>query len=196
MGDLTDKSTDIEKSVKAFAKKMTTESAKILKGVKNAKDKQKVVTFSLSGSSVSKSRTPKEQAKLLSDGSTKVCWSAHMSDKARHVLMKVDGKVSWDAKDAFGDKFSEFKTAWNKAMKSNSLKNAAGKDGWPSWDQFHLELDDAKIKRSSERAQACVEEYVRLTRKDKKKKNTGFEKNYKKMIDKALKALKITEEAK
>lgn len=140
------------------------------------------VTFSLSPTKESKSRTPAEQAELVVAGSTKVCWSAHMADKARHVLMKVDGKVAWDAKKAFGADFDAFKKKWGEVMKKYGLKNAAGGDGWPTWDEFHLELPNAKIARSDERACACLDEYARLTRKDGKKQNAGFEKDYEKLL--------------
>ena len=187
-----DSSTDIEAKVKAFAKDMTACAEKIraarLKSKasdaakKDKKDKKDadppVVTFSMSGNKKSKSRTPAEQAKEVSDGKSYVCWSSHMADKARHVLMKVDGKASWDAKKAFGDDFAEFKKKWGELMKKHDLKNAAGKDGWPSWDEFHLELDNSKMKETHERAQACLDEYARMTRKDGKKKNTKFEKDY------------------
>jgi len=196
MSDADDASTDIESKVKAFAKDINAETAKLLKGVKNRAKKQKTVVFSMARSKVSKSRTPKEQAKLLTEGSTQVCWSAHMADKARHVTMKVDGKLSWDAKEALGDKFDAFRKAWGRIMKKHDLKNAAGRDGWPGWDQFHLELDNAKIKRTDSRAAACVEEYVRLTRKENKPKNAKFEKKYKNMVEKAEKRLKMPQKAK
>jgi hypothetical protein len=194
-----DSSTDIETKVKAFAKDMTAEAAKIRearlkaksngadasakKGKKGKKDADPpVVTFSMSGNKVSKSRTPAEQAKEVSSGKSYVCWSSHMADKARHVLMKVDGKASWDAKAAFGDDFSDFKKKWGEVMKKHSLKNAAGKDGWPSWDEFHLELDNSKMKRTHERAKACLDEYAKLTRKDGKSKNKKFEEKYSKNL--------------
>jgi hypothetical protein len=201
MGNLSDDaSTDIETLVKNFGSDMTAEAEKIRKArlaapKKTGKDQTgaagkkptdknagakgvPVVTFALSPTKESKSRTPKEQAELLVQGSTKVCWSAHMADKARHVLMKVDGKVSWEAKTAFGEDFDTFKKKWGEVMKKHGLKNAGGGDGWPTWDEFHLELPDSKVSRSDERARACVEEYARLTREAGKTQNADFEKNY------------------
>src|SRR4030095_2870625 len=116
MGNLSDDaSTDIETLVKNFGSDMTAEAEKIRKArlaapKKTGKDQTgaagkkptdknagakgvPVGTCSLVPTKKSKSHTPKEQAELLVQGSTKVCWSAHMADKARHVLMKVDGKV-------------------------------------------------------------------------------------------------------
>jgi hypothetical protein len=141
-----------------------------------------VVTFVVGDRKGNKSRTPKEQAELLVGGSTQVCWSAHMADKARDLHMKVDGKISWEPKDAFGDDFDAFKKKWGEAMKKNGLKNAAGGDGWPSWDEFHVELPDSKVSRTDERATACIAEYARLTREDGKKQNAKFEKEYAKLL--------------
>ena len=109
-----------------------------------------------------------------------------MADKARHVMMKVDGKVSWSPKPAFGDDFDAFKKKWGEVMKKHGLKNAAGKDGWPTWDEFHLELPASKIGRSDSRAKACLDEYARLTRIDGKKKNTSFESKYGKLLKSAI----------
>lgn len=185
-----DASTDIEAKVKAFAKDMTAEAKKLREARLKKKGKDDgddagepaVVTFSMSRNKKSKSRTPEQQAKAVASGGSYVCWSAHMADKARHVLMSVDGKASWDPAGAFGDDFAAFKKKWGEVMKKHGLKNAAGKDGWPSWDQFHLELDDAKMKRTHERAKACLDEYAKLTRMDGKSKNEKFEKKYSKEL--------------
>jgi len=193
MADLKkDASTDIEPKVKAFAKDINAELVKLRKkrldaakkaGSKEAKVPE--VKFEMSKLKVYKSRTPEDQAKLVVAGSTQVCWSSHMADKARHVAMKVDGK--WkdkvaDVKKALGDDYSTFTKKWGESMKKQGLKNAGNKDGWPSWDQFHLELPDSKIKKSSERAKSCLDEYARLTRKESKKKNAKFEKDYSKLL--------------
>ncbi len=105
-----------------------------------------------------------------------------MADKARHVIMKVDGKTSWDPKKTFGEQFSAFKKAWGAAMKSNDLKNAKGGDGWYDGDSFHLELADSKIAKTDARVDACFEEYVRLTRNMGWNKNEKFEKAYAKEL--------------
>jgi len=189
-GDKDDASTDIEKNVKAFAKDISTAATKVLsdsadkkKKSKDKKDSKKdadppEITFVLDNNPVTKSRTPAEQAAEVADGKSWVCWGAHMADKARHVVMKVDDKVSWEPKKVFGDDFAEFKKQWASAMKSNSLKNAAGGDGWNDTDSFHLELADSKISHTDERVTACFEEYVRLTREKGKGKNDNFEKDY------------------
>ena len=189
-----DASTGIEEKVKNFVKDINAGIDKIRKprvdalkkAVKKARANKPAavpeVNFRLSKTTVSKSRTPAEQAKLVVQGSTYVCWSSHMADKARHVTMKVDGKISWKPKTAFGDDFATFKKKWGEVMKRHGLKNASGKDGWPSWDQFHLELPDSKVARSDERAKSCLDEYARLTRKEGKKKNSSFESKYSKFL--------------
>ncbi|MGV8985033.1 MAG: hypothetical protein ACOH2H_01955 [Cypionkella sp.] len=191
-----DASTDIDTKVKAFAKAMNdemaswskTRAAEIAKAEKDGKPNPSLkplpsVTFSVSQNKVSKSRTPAEQAVEVAAGKSWVCWGAHMADKARHVVLKVDGKVNWDAGKALGKDFAEFKTIWARVMKSNGLKNFKAGDGWAAGDELHLELPDSKIGREDERAQSCIAEYVRITR-TAGKQNAKFEKSYSKDIEK------------
>ena len=107
-----------------------------------------------------------------------VCWGAHMADKARHVVMKADGKVTWDAKKSLGADFETFKKLWAAVMSRHGLKNARGKDGWYDGDAFHLELSDSKIARTDERVKACLSEDARLSREQNKGRNEKFEKDY------------------
>jgi len=193
-----DASTDIEALVKKFAGDMTSECDKLRKarGEKAKKEAEKaskdpkakkddkkptdppLITFALDPSGVTKCRTPAEQAAQVVAGRSLVCWGAHMADKARHVIMKSDGKVTWEPKKAMGDDFDAFKKSWASTMSRHGLKNANGKDGWYEGDAFHLELADSKIARSDERVKACFEEYTRLSRKENKGKNEKFEKDY------------------
>lgn len=190
-----DASTDIEALVKKFAKDMTAE-AETLRQARLDKQKQEtpagaadkkppavpVVTFSMSQNKKSKVRTPAEQAQEVVSGKSWVCWGAHMADKARHVLMKVDGVASWKANEAFGDDFAAFKVKWGEVMKKHGLKNYKGGDGWAPGDEFHLELPDSKMSHTDERAGACLDEYARLTREEGKSKNLTFEKDYKEIL--------------
>jgi hypothetical protein len=202
-GDKDDASTDIEALVKSFAKDMTDACAKLRKArmekTKKEADKKKddkkkdkktqdppVVTFDLDKNAATKSRTPAEQAAEVAAGKSWVCWGAHMADKARHVVMKADGKVTWDPKKTMGEDFDDFKKSWADAMKSNGLKNAKGGDGWYDGDAFHLELPDSKIAKTDARVAACFEEYARLTRKEGKEKNDKFEQDYAKDLEKYL----------
>lgn len=197
-----DASTDIEALTKKFAEDMSSECASLRKSrVEKAKkaaakapaskDAQKdpkkdpkkeaeppVVSFVFDPSKATQARTPAEQAAQVVAGRSWVCWGAHMADKARHVMMKVDGKVSWDPKKALGEDFDEFKKIWAATMKRHGLKNAAGKDGWYEGDAFHLELSDSKIAKTDDRVKACFDEYARLSRQENKGKNDKFEKNY------------------
>ena len=61
------------------------------------------VTFVFDPSKATKCRTPAEQAQEVVENQSWVCWGAHMADKARHVLMKADGKVTWDPKKTMAD---------------------------------------------------------------------------------------------
>ena len=41
-----------------------------------------------------------------------------------------------------------------------------------------VSIPNSKVKRTDSRAEACLEEYVRLTRKEGKRRNKSFEKKY------------------
>jgi len=191
--DKDDASTEIEPLTKAFAVDMTVACAALRKArvetLKKAADKgakkdpkksaePPVVTFVFDPNPATKGRTPTEQAEQVVAGRSWVCWGAHMADKARHVLMKADGKVVWDAKKTMDEDFDAFKKKWGEAMKSQGLKNAKGQDGWYDGDAFHLEMADSKIAKTDERVKACLDEYARLSRKENKGKNEKFEKDY------------------
>jgi hypothetical protein len=190
-----DASTDIEPLTKAFAADMSeacaalrkASMAKAKKGDDKKDDKKKsaespVVIFSLDPNKATKGRTPAEQAEQIVANKSWVAWGAHMADKARHVIMKADGKVSWDAKKTLGDDFEAFKKKWGDAMKSHGLKNYTGADGWGPGDEFHLELSDSKMAKTDERVVACLDEYARLSRQENKGKNEKFEKDYAKLL--------------
>jgi hypothetical protein len=195
VADKDDASTDIEPLTKAFAADMTeacaalrkASMAKGKKGDDKKDDKKKaaeppVVTFALDPSKATKGRTPAEQAEQVVANRSWVAWGAHMADKARHVLMKADGKVTWDPKKTMGDDFDAFKKKWADAMKSNGLKNYKGADGWGEGDAFHLELSDSKMAKTDARVVACLDEYARLSRQENKGKNEKFEKDYAKLL--------------
>lgn len=182
-----DASTDIETLTKAFAVDMTSACATLRKArvelAKKAPAAKKgaeppVVTFVLDPNPATKGRTPAEQAEQVVANRSWVAWGAHMADKARHVIMKADGKVSWDAKKTMADDFDAFKKKWGETMKAKGLKNYKGADGWGAGDEFHLEMADSKIAKTDERVKACLDEYARLSRQEKKGRNEKFEKNY------------------
>jgi hypothetical protein len=190
-----DASTDIERLTKAFADDMTKACAEIRKarmaqmeedgdGINDKKKAEDppLITFKMSTKNpVNNARTPAEQAELLvgNKPSTYVCWSAHMADKARHVLMYADGRSVNEPKKVFEkEDFATFLKMWGQAMKSRGLKNFKGNDGWGEGDAFHLELPDSKITQVDARAKACMDEYARLTRKEGKGKNQTFENKY------------------
>jgi hypothetical protein len=177
-------------------RKARMEQAKKEAGKEKKDDKKKdpkkvedppVVTFVFDPNPVTKVRTPAEQAEQVVAGRSWVCWGAHMADKARHVIMKADGKVTWDAKKTMGDDFDAFKKQWADAMKGKGLKNAKGADGWFDGDAFHLELSDSKIAKTDERVVACLDEYARLSRQENKGKNDKFEKDYAALLKDYLK---------
>ena len=201
-----DDSTDIESLVKQFAKDMDKACADLRKAridkAKKESEKKKVekpadppvVTFALEQNPKTKSRTPAEQAAEVSAGRSMVCWGAHMADKARHVVMKANGSITWDYKKTMGGDFEEFKKCWAAAMKRNGLRNAKGGDGWFEGDAFHLEMPDSKISKTDVRVAACLDEYARLTREDGEKKNDRFETTYAKELNKYLAPYEMQDE--
>jgi hypothetical protein len=196
--DKDDASTDIEALTKSFAVDMTDacavlRKARMAQGKKDPKKDPKkaaepaVVVFALDPNKATKGRTPAEQAEQVVAGRSWVCWGAHMADKARHVIMKADGKVTWKPKETMGDDFDAFKKKWAEVMKSKGLKNAKGGDGWYDGDEFHLEMADSKLAKTDERVVACLDEYARLSRQENQGKNEKFEKDYAKLLEPYLK---------
>lgn len=189
--DMTDACAVLRKARMAETKKGADKAGKDKKDDKNKDDKKSAdpseVSFALDPSSATKCRTPAEQAEQVAAGRSWVCWSAHMADKARHVIMKADGKVTWDAKKTMGDDFDTFKKKWGEVMKAKGLKNARGGDGWYDSDAFHLEMADSKMSKTDERVKACLDEYARLSRQENKGKNEKFEKDYAKLLEEYLK---------
>ena len=185
-----DASTDIDKSFAVFKKALESCCAELHKKDPKFPDK---ITVVISPNRKSSFRTPKQQAAEIITNNSQVCWGAHMSDKARHVLLKIDGKGYSGLKEAkpLKDHVKEFKEGWTRAMAKAGVLNHKGKAGWGEGDEFHLELPDGKIARTSERAGVCMEEYVKMTRKDGKKQNATFEKSNKAWIDKIIARLKL-----
>jgi hypothetical protein len=191
-----DASTEIVRLTQSFADDMTKACAKLRKARMETmaadekkgekKDNKKktaeppVVKFVIDPAPITQFREPAVQAQLLTiPGKTDVCWSAHMADKARHVVMIANGKATWDPEKTMGEDHDAFLKKWAEAMKSNGLKNFRGENGWGEGDGFHLEIPDSKIPYTDERAAACMIEYVRLTREVGKPQNKKFETKYK-----------------
>jgi hypothetical protein len=151
------------------------------------------IRFVVSPNRSSSFRTPKEQAKEVAERRSHVCWGAHMSDKARHVLPYVDGKAITDG-DQFetllGEHLTWFKTLWANELGRIGLLNAAGGKSWfksdDLHDQLHVELPDAKISQLDERAAACVDEYARLRPEEVRYHNTHFERQLKSSLKTVL----------
>ncbi len=195
-----DASTDVETLAKKLIDNMSDECAKLRKArlekikkdteaATKGKDKDKkaakkeppeppVITFKIDKVNGA-ARTPAAQAALVVKGTSKVCWGAHMADKARDILMFADGKYVRDSpRKVMGDDFEAFKKAWMSIRKGLGLKDAGGNDNWVDWDPFHVEMADSKIKMSDERVTACLDEYARLSRQENKGKNEQFETKY------------------
>lgn len=211
---LNDVSTDVDQAVRTFIDRMEKacarlhfetktvhsqwkrahEAAGTKKKKRNAPDVfPEGVTFKISPNKKAKCRTAKQQAEAVLKGGSWVCWGAHMSDKARHVIMKVEGAAYYGlgkCKPIRPFK-KQFIAAWSKAMSDAGVLNFKSEPGYRSGDEFHLELPDARLKKTDERAKACMDHYVRETRKKGRKKNKKFEDSYKGLIKAAEKRVKV-----
>jgi hypothetical protein len=140
------------------------------------------IDFSVSRNRSSSFRTPAEQAREVVALRSHVCWGAHMSDRARHILPSVDGRPITDGDDfekLLGPNLSWFQALWATELRINGLLDAGGGTTWfktsKLHDQLHVELPHAKIEQANDRAKACVDEYARLRRVEGKSQNLRFE---------------------
>lgn len=153
-------------------------------------DKQlHTVTFRCSTRTVTLTRTPEAQATEVAKHSSWSCASAHMVDKARHVEMVLNGKLSWELKTAFGTGDKQFVTEaafwkyFGTLFSTHNVVNASGKPEVHGKDKFHLELADAKVPRSDKKVKECMDCYAKKiyleVEKHPKGPNSDFEKNFK-----------------
>jgi len=136
------------------------------------------LAFSVSRNKTSSFRTPLEQAAQVAANRSWVCWGAHMSNMARHVVPSIDGRSFTDG-DAFerqlGAHLSWFVAIWENTLRSCGLRDASGGQHWYKKDPLHIELPGAKIPQTDPRARACVMEYVRLVNVGHRSRNLKFE---------------------
>ena len=93
-------------------------------------------------------RTPEEQAEFVLEGKSWTLNSSHMSDGAKHILVKHGHHApTWNlnllaAKQK--EAFAVMNKAWNDAMKAQDVRNFAGGRGFAvhSDDPLHMELPD------------------------------------------------------
>jgi hypothetical protein len=144
----------------------------------------------LSDYSKSKQRTPEEQAKEVLAGKSWTCNSSHMADAARHVGLKLNGKVTYDLKKFQKDSredYDEFVEVYGSAMARQGLRNYRGGANFDPLgsDAYHMELKDSRLAPDSEPVQKCLQYYAKATREDGQKKNAKFEQDasVKKFLD-------------
>jgi hypothetical protein len=153
------------------------EQEKTKKGIKSTY----TMSVFLSTNAVSKSRTPEEQATEVLAGKSWTCNGSHMTDSARHVAPKLNGKYDDDApaklKKASQDDYDKFIEIYGNAMKKQGLRNfKMGADFLPaSEDPWHMELKDSRMPDSDPRVQKCLLTYAKATREGGQAKNTEFE---------------------
>jgi len=178
-----DSSSNIDTLVDAFTKDITDWVVKFRKEKTDRDGKTAVPNASFKVGPAkygNQLRTPGEQAQKVAELNSWVCWGAHMADKARDILMWIDGKYdpNLTPDSAFGDYFGDFKKAWMDLRKSHGLVSgdASDREGWFGKDPFHVEVPDARIPMTDERVDECIKEYVRLAYVDKSGKvNVNFE---------------------
>src|SRR3954467_2831506 len=153
------------------------EQEKTKKGIKSTY----TMSVFLSNNTASKSRSPEEQAAEVVAGRSWTCNGSHMTDAARHVAPKLNGKYDDDApaklKKASKDDYDKFIEVYGSAMKKQNLRNfKGGSDFLPnSEDAWHMELKDSRMSDSDPRVQKCLEAYAKATRDEGKPKNDKFE---------------------
>jgi hypothetical protein len=125
-------------------------------------------------------RTGEEQAEYVLKGTSWTCNSSHMSDGAKHILIKQGTKVTWNLgtletkqKGAWGTLVK----AWNDAMNIHDLRNFRGGKtfDYPGADPLHMELPDSRLPDNDPRVIRCLEVYAKATRADGKAKNVQYE---------------------
>ena len=153
------------------------EAEKDKKGIKSTY----TMSVFLSGYEKSKGRSPEEQAAEVVAGRSWTCNGSHMTDSARHVAPKLNGKYDDDAlaklKKVSKDDCEKFIDVYGSAMKKQGLRNyKTGADFLPnSEDPWHMELKDSRMSDSDPRVQECLLVYAKATREDGKPKNEKFE---------------------
>ncbi len=178
--------TTMEKSAKELFKDYeTTDKKKIIKKDDPKKDPKKKyepvkVTFKISQNPDDDQRTGAEQAVIVARNSSWTCSSAHMADKARHVVPHLNGKRVEEPYTSFAPLMDDYKKKWVNAM-GTDLVNCAGKKAYHK-DQYHLELKDGKKGILAKETEACYVKYVDLTKDPKKRINTDFEASFKKKL--------------
>lgn len=153
------------------------EAEKKKKGIKSTY----TMSVFLSANEASKGRSPEEQAAEVLAGRSWTCNGSHMTDSARHVAPKLNGKYDDDApsklKKASKDDYDKFIEVYSSAMKKQGLRNfKAGADFLPnSEDPWHMELKDSRMPDSDPRVQKCLLTYAKATREGGQKRNQSFE---------------------
>jgi hypothetical protein len=189
------------KKVEAFISGMNDELESMRKELeKSGKDgmclaKIPVITLVLDKNPATYARTPEEHVQLILANKSWTFTSRHMNDAARHVLVKVDGKVSWAIDKAKGWEpydFSEVKKVWVAQMKKQDLRNFNDKLDWGASDVCHLQLPKSEPSIDDPKVVKVIELYITATRKNGKAKNKEIEKSFPKVIQKYEKKLHLS----
>ena len=147
---------------------------------KSQTPKSAQISIALATGKGARARTPEEQAGFVLKGTSWTCNSAHMSDAAKHVLVREGGKVVWSMSQTQQRNpaaWGVLHKAWDDAMATEKIRNYMGgsKFANPSSDPLHLELPHSRLKDSDPRVIKALEVYAKATRLDGHRKNLSFE---------------------
>jgi hypothetical protein len=174
----TDPGQEIQRRASSLA--MTVNAALSAHYRKNKTDASKQLSVSVSTNTAGLVRTPEEQAKEILDNQSWTCNGSHMTDAARHLLIKQGGQTTWQLKSLesnYKDAWNVLVNAWSNAMQTQDLRNhAKGRAFQPfGGDALHIELPDSRLLDTDARVTRCLEAYAKATRLEGKAKNMRYE---------------------
>lgn len=138
------------------------------------------ISISVSMGPGGKVRTPEEQASYLLKGTSWTANSSHMSDGAKHILVRQGAQVVWKLKELETkqkDAWAVLAKEWNAAMKTHDLRNYRGEKSfdYPGSDPLHMELPESRLPDNDPRVMKTLDIYAKATRLEGKSKNLAFE---------------------
>lgn len=196
-------STTIFDRVDAFLKDMNQKLAEYRKELEENSQRTQgqkqpkipVITFVHNKNTSSYMRTPRQHVDSLLKNRSWTFTSRHLSNSARHILIKIDGAVNWEVDNKETWKpydFDKIKQMWDTCMNTHTLSNYKGKSGWGSGDPLHLELPNSSPRLNHPIVRKVIQLYVEETRVNGKPKNEKLERvqRFKRAIEQYEKKLK------
>lgn len=147
---------------------------------KNKTDANKQLSVAVSTNMDGLTRTPEQQAKEILENQSWTCNGSHMTDSARHMLIKQGARATFALKGLetnYKDAWDVLVTAYNNAMGTQDLRNHTKGRGFQPFggDALHVELPDSRLLDTDARVTQCLEAYAKATRIDNQPKNMRYE---------------------